>query len=79
MALQYENPRALPDDEAVSLGVEGAAGLLWLVVAPGKGPHIPESGHGDGADGRLAAARQHHVHLAAGYKTRGGSDGVGST
>ena len=43
--LQDEDARALADDEAVAVAVEGPAGLLRLVVARGKRAHGSEPAH----------------------------------
>jgi len=60
-----ENARAFADYEAVAILVEGAAGVLGVVVAGGECPHRGEPGHTQRRDGGFRAARDHGVGIAA--------------
>ena len=85
-----EDAGAFTDDEAVALGVKGAAGALGLVIARGEGFHGRETADAHGGDGGFAAAADHDLGVAAldeaegithgmrGSRTRGGGGGIGS-
>ena len=62
--LQDQGPRPFAEDEAGSVGVEGPARPLRLVVAHRQGPGRGEAGHGQGRDGGLGAAGDHDVGVA---------------
>ena len=64
---RFENQHAgaFADDEAVALGVEGAAGALGFVIARGERAHGGESADAHGSDGRFGAAGDHHFRVAA--------------
>ncbi len=76
---RIENAGAFADDEAVALGVEGAAGALRLVIARGERAHGGESADAHGSDGGFGAAADHDVGIAAVDDAEGVADGVGGS
>ena len=68
---------AFADDEAVAVGVEGAAGVFRVIVAGGERAHGGESADAHGGDGGFGAAGDHDVGGAALDNFEGVADGVG--
>src|SRR5262249_52337515 len=59
--LEYDNCSRLTHDEAVSLGVEGTAGSLGIVIPAGERAHGREAGDPDPRHRRLGAAAEHDL------------------
>ena len=74
--LEHQAAGALADHEAVAAGVERPRGVRGIVVARAESAGGGEAGHADRADGRLAAAGEHHVGVAAADDAGGVADGV---
>ena len=74
--LEDEHARALAEDEAVAIAVEGAAGPRRLVVAGGERGQEDESGHAEGVDHAVGAAREDHVGAVAADHLEGLADGL---
>src|ERR1044071_9941837 len=74
--LEDEHAGPLADDEAVAILVEGTAGARRLVVARGQRPQLAEAADAHRTDGRLAAAGNHRVGVAALDDLVGVADGV---
>ena len=65
LGFEYEHARTLGEHKAVAVGVKRAAGLGRLCVAGAQGLHGGKGCHADRADGRLCAAHNHRINLAA--------------
>ena len=74
--LEDDHTRALADDEAVAVLVEGPAGARRLVVARRQRPELAEPADTHRRDRRLAAARDHGVGVASLDDLVGVADGV---
>src|SRR2546422_486289 len=73
---ENQDAGALADDEAVAIRVERAAGARRLVIARGQCFHGGKAADAHGCDGRLSAAGNHHVGVAALNDFEGVADGV---
>ena len=58
------DPRALAEQEAVPVTIERPRRVLRVIVALGQRAHVGQRRERDGQQGRLGAAREHHVDLA---------------
>ena len=74
--LEHEHGGALGDDEAVTAAVEGPAGAGRVVVARRERAHGREATDEALDDGRLGAAGQHHLGVAAEDRLGRLADGV---
>ena len=59
--LEHENGAGLAHDEAVAIGLERPARVLWVVVSLRERAHGAEAGDPDPRDRRLAATGEHDV------------------
>ena len=75
--LQHQQAGALGEDEAVAIGVEGAAGVGGIVVSLRQGPHGREPAQAHGRHRGLAAAGDHHLGVVVLDGAEGVADGVG--
>ena len=62
---QDEDARAFADHKAVAILVQGAAGVVGIIVAGGEGLHGGESAHTQRGDGGFCTTRDHGVGIAA--------------
>ena len=62
--LEHENGARLAHDEAVAIGLERPARVLWVVVSLRERAHGAETGDPDPRDRRLAATGEHDVGAA---------------
>ena len=60
---KHHDAAALAHDAAIAVLIEGAAGFVGLLVAPGEGAHVGQGDDGEAHKG-LRAAGHHHVGLA---------------
>ena len=74
--LEHENAGALADDEPVAILVERAAGASGVVIARRERPQRGKPAHAHRRDGRLRAAGNHRVGVAAPDDLEGVADGV---
>jgi len=72
-----EDACAFADDEAVAVLVEGAGGVLGVVVAGGECAHGGKARDAERGDGGFGAAGDHGVGVAALDETEGVTDSVG--
>ena len=75
--LQHQHPGALSHDKTAALRVKGDGGAGG-VRALAQGLHGGEAAHGQGGDGRLGAAAQHHVAIAVPDVAESVAHGVGA-
>ena len=68
--------RALAEDEAVAVAVEGARGARRLVVAPRERLHVGQAGNPQRRDVRFGAAGQDQLRLAAEQQLAAVDEGV---
>ena len=75
--LQHQDAGALAHHKAGTLGVKGDGGPVG-VVPHMEGPHGGEAADGQGGDGGLGAAAQHHLGIAVPDVAEGVAHGVGA-
>ena len=74
--LQYQSAAALANDKAVALDVEGAAGVLRVVVLTAEGVGGRQRGNDRGAGNGFPAHRQHGICRAGAQQHHGQRNGV---
>src|SRR5271170_6853831 len=75
-SFQNHHAGTLADNEAVAISIEGAAGVLGIVIARGESAHGGESANAHGGDGGFGAASDHHIGSTALNNFEGVTDGV---
>ena len=76
IVFKNQDARAFAENKTITVFIKRTGSVSGIIIAAGHGMHAVETGHRQGANRSIGAARNHHVGIAALNHPRGFADTV---